>query len=218
MTERVPAGPEHELEVGKDPLGLGEVFENETDEDVVEGGCLQRPAGDGQGAGVGLEERHVSVVRDRRDVLAGAVEGGCGDVDRGDVAAGAALSEDCGLGADAAADLEDALAGAVARVVVEELGEAVGLVAQPGVFDRWPWTYPPNIRTAPSRRARLRPHGVDAGDGTGEVGDLGPAVGDLLEGGYLGEGHALRHELRDLVHLPAPSDDDRAAVGALVGK
>ncbi len=113
-------------QVLQDGERVRQVFEHETDEDVVEG-----VRGEGQVEDIGLAEGHVGQVAGGG---AGGFQGCQGDVDGGDVGGGAVGGQDYGLGADAAAGLEDAAAGGVVRVMVEEVGEGVGLVEQACLF------------------------------------------------------------------------------------
>jgi hypothetical protein len=105
--------------------GLGQVLEQEADEDVVEGLVLE-----GQAVDVRLLEGHVGETGVRHPA-ARLGEGGLRDVHRDDASAGAACGEMDRLRADAAAGLEHAVPGREGDAVVEEGGKGVRLVGEP---------------------------------------------------------------------------------------
>ena len=100
------------------------MFEHEAQEDVVERIGRERQVED-----VRLAQRHVREAGGG-DGLPGLGDGRFRDVDGGDVRLRTAGGEDDGLGADAAAGLENAAAGGIGGVGMEEFFEGGGLVLQ----------------------------------------------------------------------------------------
>lgn len=122
------ARPEKRVQAPEGEDRVREVFENETDEDVIETLLRKRESEE-----VALPERDI---RDPccPDPLFCSFHGVGRDIDRGYVRPGAVPCEDYRLGADAAAGFEEFSSLRVARVVVEEICQGPGLVREPVGF------------------------------------------------------------------------------------
>jgi len=106
------------------------MLQNEADEEVVEGFFPEGEAED-----VPLEDPDVSEARSRHPPLRPR-GGGPGDLEGDDPGPGAIFCEGEGLGADAAARLQDEGARRVGGVGVEEVDEGGGLVLEAGALLR----------------------------------------------------------------------------------
>lgn|GEM_PF-6832365 len=129
------ARPEKRVQAPEGEARGREVLEHEADEDAIEALLRKREPEE-----VALPERDI---RDPccPDPLFGPFHGVGRDVDRGDTGTGAVPCEDYCLGADPATGFEDFCALRVARVMVEEIGQGLGLVEEPAGFaGEYPWT------------------------------------------------------------------------------
>ena len=118
------AGAEGAFEFAEGGDGVVEMFEDETDEDVVEGGIGKAEAVD-----VGLFKRD-PLKAGGVFKAAGRGEGFFGDVDAGKDRLRAALQQQAGLGSDAATGLQHLCAGGIGRVGVQDLFQYLGLLVQ----------------------------------------------------------------------------------------
>jgi hypothetical protein len=121
---------EQALERGKRLDGLGEVLEHEADEDMVERTRRERQRED-----VSLRGLHVRVPGGAHAPLGLGRRLG-GEVDGDEVRVRAALCQRHGLRPDAATGFEDARAGGVGRVAVQEFHKRPGLIVQPFALSR----------------------------------------------------------------------------------
>jgi len=123
-----PAGL-YELLEGREGLdGPRQMFQNEADEEMVEG-----PLPEGEVEDVPLEDPDVFEVRGL-DLPLRLGGGGSGDVEGDYLCLGAVFGEGDGLGSDAAARFQDEGSWRVGGVGVKEVDEGRGLVLEPGAL------------------------------------------------------------------------------------